>query len=67
MDNAIKNDERLDWKAACDFLGCKKSTLYRMIYDGRLPAYGVGRRNRFILRSDCEKILQDKEQYDFMD
>lgn len=49
--------ERLNWRQACGLLGCTKSTLYRMAREGVLPAYGVGRRCRWYLRRDCEKIL----------
>lgn len=50
--------ERLNWREACDFLGCSKSTLYRTVYEGRLRAYGIAARNRFFMRSDCEELLK---------
>ena len=54
-----EQDRRLNWREACEILRCSKSSLYRMIYEGRLPAYGVGRRNRYILKSDCERLLAE--------
>lgn len=50
--------ERLNWKQACEVLGCGKSTLYRLVREGKLPARGVGKRGRWYLRSDCEKLLK---------
>ena len=53
------NDDKLNWQEACEFLHCSKTTLYRLVYEGKLPAYGVGKRNRYYLESDCRKLLQD--------
>lgn len=50
---------RLNWKEACEILGCKKSMLYRLVEKGTLSAYGVGRRNRWYKRAECIKCLEE--------
>ena len=56
--------ERLNWKQACALLGCTKSTLFRLVKEGKLPAYGVGQRGRWYLRSDCNYLIeQDKNPH----
>jgi len=49
--------DRLNWQQAVRFLGCSKTTFYQMIRDGRLKSYGAGTRCRFVLKSDCERLL----------
>ena len=49
--------ERLNWQQACDILGCSKSLLYRLVKEGKIPMYGVGKRFRWFLRRDLEKAL----------
>lgn len=49
--------ERLNWREACEVLGCSKSTLYRLTIQGKINAYGVGRRNRWYLRRECERLV----------
>ena len=56
--------ERLNWKQACELLGCKKDTFYRLIREDRLKAYGVGKRCRWVMRSDCEAFLDAGEKRD---
>lgn len=50
--------DRLNWQQACEILGCSKSLLYRLVKEGSIPMYGVGKRFRWFSRTDCEKLLQ---------
>lgn len=52
--------DRINWEQACRVLGVSKSALYRYVREGKLPAYGLGERNRWFLRSDCEALLKEK-------
>lgn len=52
--------ERLNWKQACELLGCGKDTFYLLIREGKIQSYGVGRRCRWVKRSDCEKFLDSR-------
>lgn len=49
--------DRLNWQQACEILGCSKTHLYRLVREKKLMAYGVGKRSRYFLRSECEKLL----------
>lgn len=49
--------ERLNWKQACELLGCKKDTFYRLIREGTIQAYGVGKRCRWFNRAECERFI----------
>lgn len=48
--------DRINWKKACEILGCSKSMFYRLVRQGALPAYGVGGRFRTVSKADCEKL-----------
>ena len=54
--------DRLNWQQACTFLGCGKSELYRRTNKGDLIAYGVGTRNRWYSRKECQQILDDQKE-----
>lgn len=49
--------DRLNWQQACEVLGCSKTHLYRLVREMKLTAYGVGKRSRYFLRSECQKLL----------
>ena len=56
--------ERLNWRQACEILGCSRNTFYRLIRERKLPVYGVGKRFRWVKRSECEALLQvDTTEY----
>lgn len=57
---AVELEKKLTWRQACEILGCGKSSLYRLVSSGQLPSYGVGERNRWYKREDCENLLQDR-------
>ena len=54
--------DRINWEQACRVLGVSKSALYRYVRDGKLPAYGLGERNRFFLKSECMALLKEKQK-----
>lgn len=54
--------DRLNWEQACTLLGCKKTTLYKLVSDGEIPAYGVGKRFRWYSRADCMAYLKRKAE-----
>lgn len=49
--------DRLNWQQACEVLGCSKSLIYRLVKEGNIPMYGVGKLFRWFSRADCEKLL----------
>jgi len=53
--------DRLNWQQAARFLGCSKTKFYKMVREGRLKSYGAGARCRFVLKSDCERLLAEGE------
>ena len=50
--------DRLNWQQACEVLGCSKTFLYRLVRVGKIPVYGIGKRYRWFLRTDCEELLR---------
>lgn len=52
--------ERLNWREACEVLGCSKSTLYRLVANGQLRAFGVGSRGRWYSRTECERFVLER-------
>lgn len=51
-------EKRLNWQQACKLLGCSKSQFYRLVNNGELPAYRLGRRHLWVRETDCRKLLQ---------
>ena len=35
-------DKKLNWREACEVLGCKKSHFYNLVNSGRMPAHRHG-------------------------
>ena len=52
----------MNWRQACVFLRCSKSTFYRLVQEGKIRMYGVGTRYRYVLKSDCLKVLQGEKE-----
>jgi len=48
---------RLNWKQACELLGCGKDKFYELIRSGRLPAYRAGKRGLWVKREDVERLV----------
>lgn len=55
-------NDRINWRQACLILGCGKSTFFRMVREGVIPAYGLAERGRFFLKSDCMAYLSQKSR-----
>ncbi len=54
--------DRINWEQACLVLACSKNTFYRLVKEGRIPAYGADGRCRFYLKSDCIRYLEGKKK-----
>ena len=54
--------DRISWQQACVVLGCSKNTFYRLVKEGKIPAYGADGRCRFYLKSDCVRYLENKKR-----
>ena len=54
--------DRISWKQASEILGCSKSSFFRLVQEGLIPAYGALDYGRFYLRSDCKAYLQKKRE-----
>lgn len=48
---------RLNWKQACEILGCGKDKFYELIRSGRLPAYRAGKRGLWVKKEDVERLV----------
>ncbi len=53
--HSVPND-RINWKKACEILGCSRSMFYRLLQQRVLPVYGVGKRFRTVSQADCRKL-----------
>ncbi len=52
--------QRLNWRQACEILGCGKNRFYRLVRTGKLPAYRLagGRRDMWVYESDCRSLVE---------
>lgn len=52
---------KLNWKQACDVIGCGKTYLYNAINSGELPAYRLGKvRGLWIWESDAVTFRESR-------
>ena len=53
-------DRKLNWRMACEILGCKKSKFYSLVQKGELPAYRIGnsRQGFWVWESDCLALMK---------
>lgn len=54
------NEKLISVKEAADLVGLQPKTIYNWTYEGKLPAYKVGRTKRVKL-SDLEKLVKPAE------
>lgn len=54
------NEKLISVKEAADLVGLQPKTIYNWTYEGKLPAYKVGRTKRVKL-SDLEKLVTPAE------
>ncbi len=50
--------DRVNWQQAARLLCCSKSQFFRLVQDGKIPAYGNEERGRFYLKSDIAQFLE---------
>jgi len=62
MNSVSKDCKRLSWKQACVILGCGKTTFYRLVHSGRLPAYKIQEgRGLWVYEEDCLRLIERVE------
>lgn len=54
--------ERLNWKQACELLGCKKDKFYTLVRQGKLKACRVGKRGLWVSREECVRLMAPPTQ-----
>ena len=52
---------RLSWRQACAYLHICKSTFYKLIREGKLVKYAAKQGAGFVLKEDCDKLLEEKK------
>lgn len=53
---------RMNWRQACVYLGCSKTTFYKMVSEGRIAMYGVGTRYRWVWKEELDAALWEREE-----
>jgi excisionase family DNA binding protein len=53
-----KNDQRMTTKDVAGELFCSRDFVCRLIRSGKLPVVMLGKRRRYVLRSDFEEFLK---------
>lgn len=53
-------ERRLNWRQACEILGCGKSHFYALINKGVLPAYRLkdGKKGWWVYEKDCFELVE---------
>ena len=51
--------KRLNWRQACELLGCSKSQFYRLVNSGLLRGFRIGtsKRSLWVYEADCLALL----------
>lgn len=62
MSESSSQERRLNWKQACEILGCGKTCFYQMVKSGKLRAFSVGKRNLWVYEDDCFKLLGNAQR-----
>lgn len=57
----MDKNKRLNWKQACELLGCGKDKFYEFIGSGELPAYRAGRKGLWVREEDVHKLIEPVE------
>lgn len=60
MEDLKNKGRRLNWRQACEILGCGKTRFYALIRKGMLPAYRVtgGKRGLWVYESECQGLVR---------
>lgn len=69
MNNTANKGRRLNWRQACECLGCRKTCFYGLIRKGKLTAYGVSgsKRGLWVYEKDCQELLRPIEPFCLVD
>lgn len=51
---------RLNWRQACEVLGCGRTHFFRLVETGQLPAYRLegARRGLWVYEADCRRLIR---------
>lgn len=52
--------KRLNWRQACEIMGCGKTRFYRLVRSGALVAYNLqgAQRGLWVYEHDCRELVQ---------
>ncbi|MDE7372157.1 MAG: excisionase family DNA-binding protein [Desulfovibrio sp.] len=58
MSQNAERGRKLNWRQACEVIGCSKRQFYRLIHKGVLPAYQLpgSKRGLWVWEHDCKDI-----------
>lgn len=61
MEDMKSKGRRLNWRQACEILGCGKTHFYRLIHNGNLPAYKMkgSKRGIWVFEKDCIDQIEE--------
>lgn len=53
-------DKKLNWREACELLGCGRNRFYALIREGYLPAYRLHgtRKGLWVYEKDCMELTK---------
>lgn len=53
-------DKKLNWRQACEILGCSRNRFYSLIKNGHLPAYRMpgSRKGVWVYEKDCAALIK---------
>lgn len=59
MNNTANKGRRLNWRQACEILGCGKTRFYALVRSGSLPAYRLegSERGLWVYDLDCHALV----------
>ena len=58
MSQNAERGRKLNWRQACEVIGCSKRQFYRLVHKGVLPAYQLpgSKRGLWVWEGDCMDI-----------
>ena len=63
MEQIEQIEKKLNWKEACELLGCKKSHFYNLVHTGKIPGYKFGMtRGVWVYEKDCLAYLNSRQR-----
>ncbi len=59
MEDLKNKGRRLNWRQACEILGCGKTKFYALVNSGKLPAYDIHGKKRgfWVYETDCTSLI----------